>query len=618
MPPTVRSASTARAGSTIGTRISCEPAASISSRTIASIFFVTRMPRGIVVYTPAISLRTKAPRSSRRWLGASASAGSSLSVRAKSFDSRMRGKDTDPRRRCAGVGDRLTRPGTAAENPAHATARIGLGLAPDVQEPGAPARLIRTPRSSAHTPRADGPGASSSHPRGGAACRHRSRSGPDRATFASLAEAWPLVPVWAELLADVSTPVGLFPALAGDGPGLLLESVERSERWGRYSFVAGDPAAVIVADRSGVHIRDLARAGAPAGRRRGAAAPALIEIAHALRAPRMPGLPPLTGGLMGYVAFEAAELLDGHPVPDPASAPAPPIGLLVVDRAVVFDHWTQRLILVAHVPPGGYDDGVAALEHLATTIAGASPPDLAPVSAGAAEVAGLAQHARCALPRDRVHVQGAHPRRGHLPGRALPPAHLPRAGGRVPRLPAPARRQPRPLHVLPADAGPRARRLLARAARAGRRTPGVHAAPRGDPPAWRDGGPRPTPRTRAPRRPQGAGRARDARGPRPQRPRPGVRAGQRDADRADAGRAVHQGHAHRLDRGGRPPRGSASARCARGDLPGRDALGSAEAPGDGADRGTRARRARTLRRRGGLPAPSRATSTSASRSGPPS
>ena len=75
---------------------------------------------------------------------------------------------------------------------------------------------------------------------------------PDRATFASLAEAWPLVPVWTELLADVSTPVGLFPALAGDGSGLLLESVERSERWGRYSFVAGDPAAVIVADRSGV------------------------------------------------------------------------------------------------------------------------------------------------------------------------------------------------------------------------------------------------------------------------------------------------------------------------------------------------------------------------------
>ena len=82
---------------------------------------------------------------------------------------------------------------------------------------------------------------------------------PDRETFDALAAEWPLVPVWAELLSDVSTPVGLFPSLAGDGPGLLLESVERSERWGRYSFVAGDPAATIVADRDGLRIVDVVR-----------------------------------------------------------------------------------------------------------------------------------------------------------------------------------------------------------------------------------------------------------------------------------------------------------------------------------------------------------------------
>src|SRR5881296_128688 len=88
---------------------------------------------------------------------------------------------------------------------------------------------------------------------------------PDPETFERLAAEWPLVPMWTELLADVSTPVGVFPGLAGDGPGVLLESVERSERWGRYSFVAGDPAAVIVVDRAGVHVRDLVREGLPIG-----------------------------------------------------------------------------------------------------------------------------------------------------------------------------------------------------------------------------------------------------------------------------------------------------------------------------------------------------------------
>jgi anthranilate synthase component 1 len=210
---------------------------------------------------------------------------------------------------------------------------------------------------------------------------------PDRATFDSLAADWPLVPVWAELLSDVSTPVGLFPTLAGGGPGLLLESVERSERWGRYSFVAGDPAATVVGDHEGLRIVDVARE-LPIGSAAGPPRQALIEIARSLRAPRLPDLPALTGGLMGYVAFEAATLLDGHPVPDPSSAPVPPIALLVVDRAVVFDHWKQRLMLVAHVPAGRYDEGVAAVHELAGRIQHATPPELAPMPTGASDVVG--------------------------------------------------------------------------------------------------------------------------------------------------------------------------------------------------------------------------------------
>jgi anthranilate synthase component 1 len=206
---------------------------------------------------------------------------------------------------------------------------------------------------------------------------------PDRTTFDRLSADWPLVPVWAELLADVATPVTLFPALAGDGPGILLESVERSERWGRYSFVAGDPAAIVIVDEHGVRITDVARplpVKAPVGGPRAA----LGELASRLRAPRLPDLPPLTGGLMGSLAYEAAALLDGHPAPHPDDAPCPPIALLVVDRAVVFDHWRQRLVLVAHVGAGGYDDGVAALEGLAARIAAAEAPPLAHLESGAA------------------------------------------------------------------------------------------------------------------------------------------------------------------------------------------------------------------------------------------
>jgi anthranilate synthase component 1 len=202
---------------------------------------------------------------------------------------------------------------------------------------------------------------------------------PGRDEFDMLAAEWPLVPIWTELLADVSTPVGLFPALAGAGPGLIFESVERSERWGRYSFVAGDPAAVIVVDADGVRIETVVRP-LPVTTPPADAAPreGLIAIARSLAGPRLADLPPLTGGLMGYLAYEAATLLDGHPTPEPTGAPCPPIGLLVIDRAVVFDHWRQRLILVAHVPAGAYGEGVRAVHDLAARIASADVPPLAP------------------------------------------------------------------------------------------------------------------------------------------------------------------------------------------------------------------------------------------------
>src|SRR5262245_16516323 len=190
---------------------------------------------------------------------------------------------------------------------------------------------------------------------------------PDREAFERQADGYALAPVWTELLADVSTPVGVFPALAGDGPGVLLESVERSERWGRYSFVAGDPAAIVVLDAGGLRVEASTGRLPVQAPSSGDPRADLVALARSLRAPRVEGLPSLTGGLMGFLSYEAAGLLDGQPSPA-GDAPGPPAGLLVVDRAVVFDHWSQRLLLIAHVPPGGYDDGVAALEEVAERV----------------------------------------------------------------------------------------------------------------------------------------------------------------------------------------------------------------------------------------------------------
>ena len=81
---------------------------------------------------------------------------------------------------------------------------------------------------------------------------------------------------------------------------------------------------------------------------------------------------------MGFLSYEAAELLDGHPFPD-GDTLGPPIALMLADRAVVFDHWRQRLLLVAHVAPDAYDEGAEALEDLAERLSSPSAPSPDPL-----------------------------------------------------------------------------------------------------------------------------------------------------------------------------------------------------------------------------------------------
>ena len=89
---------------------------------------------------------------------------------------------------------------------------------------------------------------------------------PDRETFSALAREWPLVPMWAELLADVSTPVGLFPAARGRGPGdpagvgrALANDGGATRSW------RATPPRSWWPTTPGVHVQDLVREGFPIG-----------------------------------------------------------------------------------------------------------------------------------------------------------------------------------------------------------------------------------------------------------------------------------------------------------------------------------------------------------------
>ena len=122
--------------------------------------------------------------------------------------------------------------------------------------------------------------------------------------FEREAERGNVVPVVRKVLADLQTPVGAFLRVAGNAPyTFLLESVEGGERVARYSFLGAEPE-MIVRGRGAETI--IERDGEREIRSGIRATEYLREYFRSKQLVRRPGLAPLAGGAVGYLAYEAA------------------------------------------------------------------------------------------------------------------------------------------------------------------------------------------------------------------------------------------------------------------------------------------------------------------------
>ncbi len=154
------------------------------------------------------------------------------------------------------------------------------------------------------------------------------------------------MPVWRELVADTLTPVGAFRSVVGDGEGFLLESVEHGERWSRFSFLGRSALATLVSHGERVEVSGELPVGAPTDRGILAVLDALVS---AVRSPRSPDLPPLHSGLVGYLGYDVVreiERLGSRPEDD---LQLPDAVMCVIGELAAFDHWRQRVTLIANV-----------------------------------------------------------------------------------------------------------------------------------------------------------------------------------------------------------------------------------------------------------------------------
>ncbi|HKY68179.1 MAG TPA: chorismate-binding protein, partial [Acidimicrobiales bacterium] len=179
--------------------------------------------------------------------------------------------------------------------------------------------------------------------------------------FRTLARTHTVIPVWRELLADLTTPVAAYARLVGDGTGFLLESVEHGEaRWSRWSFVGRNPLATLTARGLDVEVTGSVPDTVPCDRGILAALEALLDAWHA---PALPDLPPLHGGVLGYLGYDVVREVEHLPdVPKDDQGHADAV-VSVIGQLAAYDHWRQRVVLIENVlvPDGASDEDLATL-----------------------------------------------------------------------------------------------------------------------------------------------------------------------------------------------------------------------------------------------------------------
>jgi anthranilate synthase component 1 len=198
-----------------------------------------------------------------------------------------------------------------------------------------------------------------------------------REEFRDLAASHRVIPLTRRLLADSETPVGVYGKLAG-GPGtFLLESAEHGV-WSRYSFI-GVRCPAVLTERDG---KTAWLGDAPSSGLRSRVAPpfddspedpllAVRDTIERLRTPRFTDLPPLTGGLVGYVAYDAVRRLERLPDLAEDDLQLPELAMLFAADLAVLDHSDGSILLVANAFPESsdgadqhYDDALARLDAM--------------------------------------------------------------------------------------------------------------------------------------------------------------------------------------------------------------------------------------------------------------
>jgi anthranilate synthase component 1 len=200
---------------------------------------------------------------------------------------------------------------------------------------------------------------------------------PDYQEFSRLARAATLVPVVKSVAADLLTPVSAFLAVAANEPeAFLLESVERGEHIGRYTFLGARPYMQVRAEDGNVVVQQ----GKRRENRGGSAIQVVKELLRRHRPAMVPGLPPFTAGAVGFFAYDVVRQLENIGERAKDDLCLPDCVLMFFDRLLAFDHLRHQIHIIANAdvsresPRRAYDRARADIAILEKKLAAGLRP----------------------------------------------------------------------------------------------------------------------------------------------------------------------------------------------------------------------------------------------------
>jgi anthranilate synthase component 1 len=200
---------------------------------------------------------------------------------------------------------------------------------------------------------------------------------PDYKEFSRLAKEATLVPVVKSVMADLLTPVSAFLTIAAKEPdAFLLESVERGEQIGRFTFLGARPYMQVRAHGDEV----IVQRGKVREKRKGSVIQVAKELLREHRPANVPGLPPFTAGAVGYFAYDGVRQLENIGEHTKDDLHLPDSVWMFFDRLLAFDHLRHQIHIIATAdvsresPRKAYDRAVADIAILEKKLANGLRP----------------------------------------------------------------------------------------------------------------------------------------------------------------------------------------------------------------------------------------------------